>query len=601
MLGSMRAELLVLRKWPAAWGLLLLTPVLVFMTDYVAEYIIYLTLTPAQYSTLETPAQGIASLLPSQFNIIAVSQFLLSGTVPFIVLGAAMAGGDWRRGTIMPTLLQGPGRARAFAGQALALAVATTASVLATFAVAAASSIAIRLLESKTVNPYAAAMQPNLVIARSIGAALLVALTYAMLGLFLGTVCRSAAGAIAVALVWTLLIENTLYDLALDLPRGLLRTISDLTPGACAVTVTGLFGTPGGGAGSQNYLPVRPTEAFWTLVAYLAASLAGTMFLWRRRDAITERSRRLRLRRRQRIRQRVTAPRRYGGILGSLRGELLVMSKRPAVWALVLVLPVEMLINGYLSGWLLYATANSGVTLDVNAPAVLVTLLPGKYLASALNGFGQYNGLYGAAVLMLIGALIGGSDWGQHTVRTALLQGPGRLRTWAGQALAIGIAVAVSVALTFILAAAASAIAAWHLAGSAIPANSPFPTFGHVCAALGAAFVLSVAYAAAGLTLGVWLRSASAAIGAVLVWAVVAEPSIEYISLQLHGVLLRIYDILPDAGTNTLVNLDGTTSVAYGTYQVAQVAPALAFLTLGLYAVTFLAIPALITRRRDVP
>jgi ABC-2 type transport system permease protein len=597
MLASMRAELLVLRKWPAAWGLMLLTPVLVFMTDYVAQYIIYLTLTPAQYSTLETPEQGIASLLPSQFNIIAVSQFLLSGTVPFIVLGAAMAGGDWRRGTIMPTLLQGPGRIRAFAGQALALAVAATASVLATFAVAAASSIAIRLLESKSVNPYAAAMQPNLVIARSIGAALLVALTYAMLGLLLGTVCRSAAGAIAIALVWTLLIESTLYDLALDLPRGLLRTISDLTPGACTITVTGLFGTPGGGAGSQNYLPVRPTEAFWTLVAYLAASLAGTMFLWRRRDAITERSRRFRLRRRR----RVTAPRRYGGILSSLRGELLVMSKRPAVWALVLVLPVEMLINGYLSGWLLYATANSGVSLDVNAPAVLATLLPGQYLATALNGFGQYNGLYGAAVLMLIGALIGGSDWGQHTIRTALLQGPGRLRTWAGQALAIGVAVAVSVALTFILAAAASAIAAWHLAGAAIPATTHFPTFGHVAAALAAAVVLGVAYAAAGLTLGIWLRSASAAIGAVLVWAVVVEPSIEYISLQLHGVLLRIYDILPDAGTNTLVNLDGSTTVAYGSYQVAQVAPALAFLTLGLYAVAFLAIPALITRRRDVP
>jgi ABC-2 type transport system permease protein len=597
MLASMRAELLVLRKWPAAWGLMLLTPVLVFMTDYVAQYIIYLTLTPAQYSTLETPEQGIASLLPSQFNIIAVSQFLLSGTVQFIVLGAAMAGGDWRRGTIMPTLLQGPGRIRAFAGQALALAVAATASVLATFAVAAASSIAIRLLESKSVNPYAAAMQPNLVIARSIGAALLVALTYAMLGLLLGTVCRSAAGAIAIALVWTLLIESTLYDLALDLPRGLLRTISDLTPGACTITVTGLFGTPGGGAGSQNYLPVRPTEAFWTLVAYLAASLAGTMFLWRRRDAITERSRRFRLRRRR----RVTAPRRYGGILSSLRGELLVMSKRPAVWALVLVLPVEMLINGYLSGWLLYATANSGVSLDVNAPAVLATLLPGQYLATALNGFGQYNGLYGAAVLMLIGALIGGSDWGQHTIRTALLQGPGRLRTWAGQALAIGVAVAVSVALTFILAAAASAIAAWHLAGAAIPATTHFPTFGHVAAALAAAVVLGVAYAAAGLTLGIWLRSASAAIGAVLVWAVVVEPSIEYISLQLHGVLLRIYDILPDAGTNTLVNLDGSTTVAYGSYQVAQVAPALAFLTLGLYAVAFLAIPALITRRRDVP
>jgi len=601
MLASMRAELLVLRKWPAAWGLMLLTPVLVFMTDYVAQYIIYLTLTPAQYSTLETPAQGIASLLPSQFNIIAVSQFELSGTVPFIVLGAAMAGGDWRRGTIMPTLLQGPGRVRAFAGQALALAVAATASVLATFAVSAAASIVIRLLESKSVNPYAAAMQPNLVIARSIGAALLVALTYGMLGLFLGTVCRSAAGAIAIALVWTLLIESTLYDLALDLPRGLLRTISDLTPGACTITVTGLFGTPGGGASSQNYLPVRPAEAFWTLVAYLAASLAGTMFLWWRRDAITERSWRFRIRRRHasRPRRRQWWPQTTIG--GSLRGELLVMSKRPAVWALVLVLPVDMLINGYLSGWLLYATANSGVSLDVNAPALLATLMPGQYLATALNGFGQYNGLYGAAVLMLIGALIGGSDWGQHTVRTALLQGPGRLRTWAGQALAIGVAVAVSIALTFILAAAASAIAALHLAGAALPASTHFPTFGHVAAALAAAVVLGVAYAAAGLTLGIWLRSASAAIGAVLVWAVVVEPSIEYISLQLHGVLLRIYDILPDAGTNTLVNLDGMTSVAYGSYAQAQVTPALAFLTLGLYAAAFLAIPALITRRRDVP
>jgi hypothetical protein len=190
---------------------------------------------------------------------------------------------------------------------------------------------------------------------------------------------------------------------------------------------------------------------------------------------------------------------------------------------------------------------------------------------------------------------------GAGTIRTALLQGPGRLRTCIGQALALAVAVAASVALTFLLAAAASAVVALHQTGSLYSAGSGFPAFGHLAAALAAALVLSLAYAAVGWTLGIWLRSASAAIGAVLVWAVVAEPSIEYISLQLHGVLLRIYDILPDAGTNTLVNLDGSTTVAYGSYQVAQVAPALAFLTLGLYAVAFLAIPALITRRRDVP
>jgi hypothetical protein len=45
-----------------------------------------------------------------------------------------------------------------------------------------------------------------------------------MLGLFLGTVCRS--GAIAAALLWTLIVEGTLYDLALQFPHGTLRTIS---------------------------------------------------------------------------------------------------------------------------------------------------------------------------------------------------------------------------------------------------------------------------------------------------------------------------------------------------------------------------------------
>jgi hypothetical protein len=114
--------------------------------------------------------------------------------------------------------------------------------------------------------------------------------------------------------------------------------------------------------------------------------------------------------------------------------------------------------------------------------------------------------------------------------------------------------------------------------------------------------LLGLAYAAVGLTLGVWLRSATAGIGAVLLWAVVVEPSIEYFAVQLHGVILRLYDILPDAATNTVINLEGNPSLArYGSiFPSAQVAPALAFLTLSLYAAAFLAIPALITRRRDI-
>lgn len=610
MLASMRAELLVLRKWPAAWGLMLLTPVLVLLSDYVAQFIFYLTLSPADYGTEGTPAQNLPALLPSQFNIIAVSQFVLSGAVPFIVLGAAMAGGDWGRGTITTALLQGPGRVRASAGQALALAAAVAASVLATFAVAAAASIVIRLLESRSVNPAVGAMPGTVVIAEGVGVAMLIAFTYGMLGLFLGTACRSAAGAAAVALMWTMIIESTLYSLALQIPRGALRTISDLTPGACAVTLTSLFGTSGGGADSQNYLPVPPAEAAWTMVAYMAASLAATMVLVRRRDAVTGTSRRLRLRRRPSARSSGTPrpPARPGpqpvvtGVLASLRAELLVMRKRPAVAALLLVLPAEMLIDSYFYGYVQYVTANTGVVLGLNAPQVLSTLLPDQYLTAALNGFGQSNGLYGAAAFMLLGALTGGSDWGRRTIRTALQQGPGRLQTWIGQALAVAVAAAASIALTFILAAVASAVVALHQTGSLSPVGSQFPAFGHLVAALAAALMLGLAYTAAGLALGVWLRSAGAAIGAVLLWAVVAQPSIEYFADQLHGVILRIYEILPDAATNTLVNLDGNFNVALGgpPLQETQVPPLLAFLTLGLYAAAFLAIPALITVRRDI-
>jgi len=608
--ASMRAELLVLRKWPAAWGLLALTPLLVLLSDYVAEWIFYLTLTPAYYSTEGTPAQNLQGLLPSQFNIIAVFQFTFAGTAPFIVLGAAMAGGDWGRGTITTALLQGPGRARTFAGQAAALIVAVTASVLATFAVAAAASSVIRLVEAKSVNPVAAAMPGVGVIAESVGAALLVAIAYGMVGLFLGTVFRSAAGAVAVALVWTLIVEGTLWDLALQLPRGLVRTITDLTLNASAVTVTGDFGTPGGGAGSQNYLIVRPVVAIATLLAYIAASLALALLVLRHRDAVTATNRRFRLRWRRRRRPAGSAGRTrpprpepaVTGVLASLRAELLIMRKRPAVWALVLVLPVDMLINSYGYAYVLYATANSGVSLGVNVPQVLSSLLPDQYLMTALNGgFGEFNEVNGVVVFMLLGALVGGSDWGLNTVRTALLQGPGRLRTFAGQGLALAGAVAVSVLLTFVLAAAASSIIALHQTGSLAPAGGQFPAFGDVAAALAAGLVLGLAYMAIGLSLGVWLRSAGAAIGAVLLWAVVAEPSIEYFAGQLHGIIVKLYQLLPDASTNALVNLDGTPSYYYGASQPqGHVAPPLAFLILGLYAAIFLVIPALVTRRRDI-
>ena len=226
-----------------------------------------------------------------------------------------------------------------------------------------------------------------------------------------------------------------------------------------------------------------------------------------------------------------------------------MMRGQQAIWGLVLVMPLDMLIDSYVTEFVLYRTANGpvGMVQGLNQQTLLVSLMPSRYLTSALTAFGSFSDVYGAAVFMLIGALVGGGDWGRSTVRAALLQGPGRLRTCLGQYLAIAIALAGSMVLTFLAAAAASRT--FELLASSGPltaAQNAFPGPAQLTEAVGAGVVLSLAFGAIGLTLGVVLRSAGAAIGAVLLWTVVAEPTIQYLDTQFRGVVLRLYEVLPE-------------------------------------------------------
>ena len=236
MLASMRAELLVLRKWPAACGLLLVTPALVLLSDYVAQFVSYLKLTPADYATYGTPSQAFGSLTPSQFNIIAVNQFNFSGTAPFIILGAVMAGSDWGRGTITTALLQRPGRAATSVGQALA-------------------------------------------------AALVLALAYATIGLALGIGLRSATAGIGAVLLWAVIVQPSLEYFAAQL-HGIMLHLYEILPNAATNTVVNLEGNPNLALYGENFptAQVAPVLAFLTLGLYAAAFLALPALITRRRD-----------------------------------------------------------------------------------------------------------------------------------------------------------------------------------------------------------------------------------------------------------------------------------------------------------------------------
>jgi hypothetical protein len=130
------------------------------------------------------------------------------------------------------------------------------------------------------------------------------------------------------------------------------------------------------------------------------------------------------------------------GMLACLRAELLVMRKRPTVWALVIVLPGNTLISIYLTGYVYYRTAAHGGTVGVDPQQVLSALSPSQYLSAPLTMLNTFSGTYGTVIFVLLGALVADSDWGRGTIRTALLQAPGRLQAKIGQDVAVMIATA---------------------------------------------------------------------------------------------------------------------------------------------------------------
>jgi len=280
LLASFRAELLVLRKWPAAWVLVLLWPFAMLVSNYAIQYVLYRTAATGTFSDL---GPILPSILPGQFVIVAMRDVVFFGATPAVVLGALVAGGDWGRGTVKTSLTQGPGRVPTFAGQALAVAAALALSVALTFAVAAACSLLVSAAAAGKASPADAAFPAAVVVARGVGVALLVVATYGAAGLALGTLFRGAGPAIGAALVWTVVVQYVLDTLALQV-GGAFEAFNDALPNANALSLAGTFGSAGGGAGSQVLLRTDPAVAAWVLAGYTLAFVAAAAILVGRRD-----------------------------------------------------------------------------------------------------------------------------------------------------------------------------------------------------------------------------------------------------------------------------------------------------------------------------
>lgn len=266
--AQFRAELLILRKWPAVWALALLGPFLTFFFTYFLGYFEYLSAKSG--ASVAPPDALLGPILPEQLLASVLGGFALYGSAVAIILGGLAAGGEWGRSTLKLTLTQRPGRLATYAGQTLAIAAVLAFIVLVALAVGAMSSSIIATIEGEAIS-WPAATE----IAQAFAAALLASVTWGSCGVALGVLFRSSALAIGVGLVW-ITIQGLVETVALQFGGGL-EVVYKALPAANTIAVTSVFDETGSPI-------VDPAVALWVLASYTAAFLALGVVLLLRRD-----------------------------------------------------------------------------------------------------------------------------------------------------------------------------------------------------------------------------------------------------------------------------------------------------------------------------
>jgi ABC-type transport system involved in multi-copper enzyme maturation permease subunit len=273
MIGSVGAELLVLRKRVATWILLGLWLTLATIFSYVVPYVTW-------RNTIGTPQERpLDELLPDALVAALAGGFPFDGGAIALMLGVLSLGSDYTWGTLKTLLTQGPGRLHIFAAKLIALGVTLVPFVVLVFAIGLVCSLAIAGLEG------AEAIWPS---ATRVGLAMLAAwfilAVWAALGVLLAVLSHGTSLAIGVGILYTLAIEGLLAILARSI--NLLEPLVELLLRTNAFSIVGALGatidTDGPGAFSGPF--VGATQAVLVMAVYAVAFIGLSAVVVRRRD-----------------------------------------------------------------------------------------------------------------------------------------------------------------------------------------------------------------------------------------------------------------------------------------------------------------------------
>lgn len=288
-------------------------------------------------------------------------------------------------------------------------------------------------------------------------------------------------------------------------------------------------------------------------------------------------------------------------MLRSLRAEALKAWKRPAVWVCLAILILLLVSLGYGLPYVIY-TFTKPPKPSANVPPLNYALLkqalyPAHFHQGAMSGGAQLGGV----LMMIIGVLLQGSEYGWGTVKTVFTQRP---RRWL-VVLARLVVVAVISVLVAGLVLAGSALISWLLATVDGKAGSfPFPSAATVLRAELALSLIFFFWSAFGFGLATLFRQSALAIGLGLAYALVIEALIFGLADQFVGdPSRRIHQWFPLENMTFLVRSFGNASPREAVGQA--VPPPFADGTHGavmllLYCAAFVVLSLVLTSRRDV-
>lgn len=277
-------------------------------------------------------------------------------------------------------------------------------------------------------------------------------------------------------------------------------------------------------------------------------------------------------------------------MMSSFTAEWLVLRKRISTWVLLGLWVMLATMFAYL---LPYLSLTGVGTPEFDTG--LAPMLPASLADTILAGFPFYGGV----LALILGVLAVGSDFGWDTVKTLFTQGPSRLRILGAKLGAVA-----ATLLLFVVAGFATGAVASFLIATAQGASLALPSLADIAIAVAAGWLILIVWATLGMLLGIATRGTAMAIGIGVLYALVIEGLLSSIAGEVSW-LEGTVKLFLRANGYSLVEAIGVPAATLGargpgSYFGPFVDMGQAIGVLALYAAVFVAVSAVLIRRRDV-